>query len=150
MLLYSEQQWGFILTPLYSALPSIHTSTSSSTTATRPKTATPPFIAETHQAALCILLALLLGTYPTSVKFPPFHVRVALYRRVHGLLTHGTGLTFCQKCPALLTLALMEYCSYVLPAYLPVEHGLLAAEGGDGLLFTTCQLACDAFRQELT
>jgi hypothetical protein len=141
MLLCSEPQWGFIQTPLYSALPSIHCPAKS-------KAPTGNNI-DTHQAALCILLALLLGTYPTCVKFPPFPVRVALYRRVHCLLTHGTGTAFCQKCPALLTLALMEYCSYVLPTYLPVEHGLLAAEGNDGLLFTTCQLACDSFRQEI-
>ena len=128
--------WGFILTPLYSALPCIK------------KQACPPSQDDTHQVALCILLALLLGTYPTSVKFPPFHVRVALYRRIHCLLTHGTGTTFCQKHPSLMTLALMEYCAYVVPTFLPVEHDLLAAEGMESL-FTSCPLLCDAFRQEV-
>jgi hypothetical protein len=41
----------------------------------------------------------------------------------------------------------MEYCAYVIPTNLPVEHDLLAAEGMESL-FTSCSLLCDAFRQE--
>jgi hypothetical protein len=141
MLLMQGEAWGFILSPLYAALPCLTRKSTSSTPNITTET-------ETHQAALCILLGLLLGIYPSSVKFPPFHVRVALYRRVHRLLTNGTGTAFCQKHPFLLTLAIMEYCAYVIPAYLPVEHGILAAEGVDGL-FTTCALLCDTFRQEV-
>ena len=140
MLTQSEVAWGFILSPLSAALPCI-------VSRKPPNTAQEP-TDDTHQVALCILLALLLGVYPTSVKFPPFHIRVALYRRIHCLLTHGTGIAFCRKHPALLTLALMEYCSYVLPAYLPVEYNLLAGEGVEGL-FSMCPLQCDAFRQEV-
>ena len=143
MLLFQGEPWGFILTPLYAALPGI---------TRRPVKAEAKAevnqLEDTYQLAICILLALFLGIYPTSVKFPPFHVRAALYRRTHCLLTHGTGTTFCQKHPALLTLALMEYCAYILPTYLPVEHSLLAGEGMDGL-FTSCPLLCDAFRQEV-
>ena len=161
-------QCGFILAPLCAALPCVvirsrpvqssttstattstsTTSTSTTSTSTTSTSTTSSPTPDTHQVALCILLALFLGIYPSSIKFPPFHVRVALYRRVHCLLTHGTGTDFCQKHPALLTLALMEYCSYVLPTYLPVEYDLLAGEGMDGL-FTTCPLMCDAFRQEV-
>ena len=132
--------WGFILTPLYSALPCL---------AIR-KAKTDEIInnSDTQQVALCILLGLLLGIYPSSVKFPPFLVRAALYGRVHGLLTHGTGTRFCQNHPALLTLAFMEYFAYVLPTYLPVEYELLAGEGLEGL-FASCPLSCDAFRQEV-
>jgi hypothetical protein len=135
----NNKNWGFILGPLYAALPCVITRRTKSEDNTT---------LNTHQVALCILLALLLGIYPTSVKFPPFHVRVALYRRIHCLLTDGTGTSFCQKHPALLTLALMEYCAYVIPAYLPVEHELLAADGVEGL-FSSCPLTCDAFRQEV-
>ena len=140
-ILVGDKGWGFILTLLHSALPCIVTRKAT-------KGGDNTETNDTHQVALCILLALLLGIYPTSVKFPPFHVRVALYRRIHCLLTHGTGTHFCQKHPALLTFALMEYCSYVLPAYLPVEYELLAADGLDGL-FVSCPLSCDAFRQEV-
>lgn len=134
-------QCGFVLEPLYSALPCIK----------RPAPRKQPssLTQDTHQVAICILLGLLLGLYPTSVKFPPFPVRVNLYLRVHGLLTNGGGATFCQAHPSLLTLAMMEYCAYVIPANLPVEHSLLAAEYGMQTFFTTFPLACDTFRQEV-
>lgn len=196
MLLQTElDQCGFVLTPLYSALPcirrpaarkmsqacrptpqktaqktsahssahSVHSSQSESGASQSPQssqssptpraikpqiTQTPQLPQDTHQVAICILLGLLLGLYPTSVKFPPFQVRVALYRRVHALLTSGGGATFCQAHPALLTMAMMEYCAYVIPAYLPVEHALLAEETGMQTFFAAFPLACDTFRQE--
>lgn len=172
MLLQTElDQCGFVLTPLYSALPCIRrpaarktaqTSSHSSTASQSPQSSqsSPTTQAsqtinqsiqlphDTHQVSICILLGLLLGLYPTSVKFPPFPVRVALYRRVHALLTSGGGATFCQAHPALLTMAMMEYCAYVIPAYLPVEHDLLAEETGMQTFFATFPLACDTFRQE--
>lgn len=131
---------GFVLEPLYLALPCIK----------RPSTRKQPssLTNDTHQVAICILQGLLLGLYPTSVKFPPFSVRVHLYRRVHGLLTNGGGIAFCAAHPSLLALAMMEYCAYVIPTYLPVEHSLLAAEYGMQTYFSTCLLACDTFRQE--
>jgi hypothetical protein len=139
--------WGFILTPLQAALPCLLPLQRKPITNTTSPSPTDPSNPNTHQVALCLLLGLLLGVYPTSVKFPPFHVRVALYRRVHCLLTHGKGTAFCLSHPSLLTLALMEYCAYVLPAYMPVEHTLLAGEGMEGL-FMSCPLQFDAFRQE--
>ena len=133
-------QCGFILTPLYAALPCIR----------RPATRKVPLPPDpdTHQVAICILLALLLGLYPSSIKFPPFSVRVNIYRRIHCLLTNGQGISFCQSHPSLLTLALMEYVSYVIPTYLPVEHDLLSDEYNMRTFFSTCPLSCDAFRQE--
>jgi hypothetical protein len=140
MLLQTDlDQCGFILTPLYSALPCIK----------RPSRKAPSSpTQDTHQVAIITLLGLLLGLYPTSVKFPPFPVRVALYRRLHGLLTNGGGTSFCLAHPALLTLSLMEYCAHVLPTNLPVEHSLLASEYGMQAFFSTCPLTCDTFRQE--
>ena len=131
---------GFILIPLYAAIPCIK----------RPmiKTPQPSLDQDTHQVAICILLALLLGLYPTSVKFPPFSVRVAIYRRIHCLLTNGRGINFCESHPSLLTLALMEYASYLIPTNLPVEHALFSEESSMQAFFTTCPLTCDAFRQE--
>jgi hypothetical protein len=98
---------------------------------------------------ITVLVGLLLGVYPTSVKFPPFSVRVALYARVHRLLTHGGGMEFCRRHPCLMTLSFMEYCSSVIPAYFPVEHEQLLGEAGASAFFGSCSLACDTFRQEL-
>ena len=100
------------------------------------------------QVAICVLLGLLLGLYPKSVRFPPFPVRVALYRRVHRLLTDGSGQGFCAAHPRLLTLAFMEYCAHVIPACMPVEEELLSTEPAMRGFFAGCSLACDAFRQE--
>jgi hypothetical protein len=188
MLLQTElDQCGFVLAPLYAALPCIRrqavrkaaagpppqknsTPQNAKTTKAATKTSKdsnfskdskPPPTEDTHQVAICVLLGLLLGLYPTSIKFPPFPVRVALYRRVHALLTSGGGLDFCQAHPALLAMAMMEYCAYVIPAYLPVEHDLLLTAVGGGsaggergesagmqAFFAAAPLACDAFRQE--
>ena len=137
MFLQTDLIHGFILTPLYAALPCIRS--------VKPKDSQK----DTHQVAIRILLGLLLGLYPTAVRFPPFPVRVALYRRIHCLLTNGKGVSFCQSHPSLLALSLMEYTAYVIPAYLPVEHDLLLAEFGMPNFFATCSLTCDAFRQEV-
>ncbi len=141
MLLQTDlEKYGYILSPLYSSLPCIK----------RPTTRKPLPIPDqdTHQVAIRILLALLLGIYPTSVKFPPFRIRVNLYRRIHCLLTNGQGIQFCKAHPSLLTLALMEYLAFVIPTYLPVEYKVLAEEHGVQNFFSSCPLSCDAFRQE--
>lgn len=141
MLLHSNlEACGFILSPLYAALPCVR----------RPQTVRcgDAAQAETHPAAICLLLGLLLGLYPTSVKFPPFHVRVSLYRRIHSLLTNGGGLAFCSAHPSILALAAMEYVACVIPLYLPVEHALLLEEHGMPAFFLSCSMTCDAFRQE--
>lgn len=113
----------------------------------KPSKASPPDDTQC-QVALCVLLGLLLGLYPAAVRFPPFPVRVALYRRVHGLITHGTGRAVCDRCPALLTLAFMEYCAHVVPAYMPAEDEALRREQGVGAFFAGCSVLCDSFRQE--
>lgn len=100
------------------------------------------------QVAICVLLGLLLGLYPRAVRFPPFRVRVALYRRVHVLLTGG-DVDFCARHPMLLTLAFMEYCAFVIPAYLPAEEEVLLGEPGMPGFFAGCTLVCDAFRQDV-
>ena len=101
-----------------------------------------------HQVSINIVMALLLGLYPSCLKFPPFSVRVTLYTRIHKLLTHGTGIGFCSKHPHLVTLAFMEYCSHVIPEYLPAEHAILGEEPGMASFFEGMHLTCDMFRQE--
>ena len=61
------------------------------------------------QVGLNVLLGLLLGLYPHTAKFPPFSVRVSVFREVHLLLTGGSGRQFCSKHPMLFVLAYMEY-----------------------------------------
>ena len=103
---------------------------------------------EHPQVAICVLLGLLLGLYPKAVRFPPFHVRVALYKRVHLLITAGDA-GFCARHPMLMALAFMEYCSFVVPAYLPAEEEVLLGEPGMAGFFSGCGLVCDAFRQDV-
>lgn len=100
------------------------------------------------QVAICVLLGLLLGLYPRAVRFPPFGVRVELYKRVHCLLTHGDG-GFCERHPNLLALAFMEYCAHVIPAFMPAEEEVLLGEPGVAGFIGGCTLVCDAFRQEV-
>ena len=61
------------------------------------------------QVGLNVLLGLLLGLYPYAANFPPFSVRVSVFREVHLLLTGGSGRQFCSKHPMLFVLAYMEY-----------------------------------------
>ena len=103
---------------------------------------------EHPQVAICVLLGLLLGLYPKAVRFPPFAVRVALYRRVHRLITEGDA-GFCARHPMLMALAFMEYCAFVVPAYMPAEEEVLLGEPGMAGFFGGCGLVCDAFRQEV-
>ena len=101
-----------------------------------------------YQLSINVLLGLLLGLYPSSLKFPPFVVRVNIYRRIHCLLTHGTGVQFCTSHPNLITLAYMEYCAHVTSSYMPAEFDILSKEQGISSFFKTCSLICDSFRQD--
>jgi hypothetical protein len=102
-----------------------------------------------HHIGLNVLLGLLLGLYPSAVKFPPFHVRVAVYGSIHRLLTLGGGRDFCSAHPMLMTAAFMEYCVHVLSSYMPSEHSILMAEHGMQAFFDTVPVACDVFRQDM-
>jgi hypothetical protein len=100
------------------------------------------------QISINVLLGLLLGLYPSSLKFPQFNVRVNIYRRIHCLLTHGTGVDFCSRHKNLFALAYMEYCSYVLTNLLPAEYEALSRDTGMVSFMNGCSLNCDLFRQE--
>ncbi len=102
-----------------------------------------------HQIGLNVLLGLLLGLYPSAVKFPPFHVRVAVYSKVHQLITCGSGRAFCDSHPMLMTMAFMEYCAHVISSYMPAEFEVILCESGMPAYFTGIPLACDVFRQEM-
>jgi hypothetical protein len=102
-----------------------------------------------YQIGLNILLGMLLGLYPSAIKFPPFHVRVVVYSSIHRLLTNGGGKMFCDRHPMLMTMAFMEYCAYVIQTYLPAEFDVISREPGMSTYFVGVPLACDVFRQEM-
>ena len=102
-----------------------------------------------HQIGLNVLLGFLLGLCPSAVKFPPFQVRVAIYSAIHQLLTGGGGKAFCEAHPMLMTMAFMEYCSHVIPAYMPAEHEVMQGEQGMQGFFSSIPVASDVFRQEM-
>lgn len=102
-----------------------------------------------YQVGLNVLLGLLLGLYPSAVKFPPFQVRVTVYTRIHQLLTMGGGKEFCECHPMLMTMAFMEYCAHVVPSYLSAEHEILVRETGMASFFSSVPVACDVFRQDM-
>lgn len=102
-----------------------------------------------YQIGLNVLLGLMLGLYPSAVKFPPFSVRVTVYMRIHQLLTVGGGREFCEAHPMLMTMAFMEYCAHVIPAYMPAEHRVILGEPGMAGFFSALPVMCDVFRQEM-
>jgi hypothetical protein len=102
-----------------------------------------------QQVGLNILMALLLGLYSHAVKFPPFGVRVRVFKKIHRLITGGKGEEFCRRHQSLLALAYMEYFSRAIPAYLPAEYEVLKTEPGMEAFFASCPLACDTLRQEV-
>ena len=104
---------------------------------------------DAKQIGICVLVGLLLGLYPSCVKFPTFKVRVNLFRRAHTLLTGSKDADFCRTNPNLMALAFMEYSCHVLKSYMPVEYEILQKEHGMAAFFQTCSVQCDAFRQEM-
>lgn len=102
-----------------------------------------------YQIGLNVLMGSLLGLFPSSMKFPSFPVRVTVFMWIHRLLTAGGGRGFCEAHPNLMTMAFMEYCAYVVPAYMPAEYEVVLREPGMPAYFSTLPVACDVFRQEM-
>ena len=100
--------------------------------------------------ALNVLLALLLGLYPTCVKRPVFGLRARYYRAVHRLLTSGLDAqtAFCDAHPALLYLAFVEYCLHMLHAHMPAELAFFQGLDEVRPLLATARPWGDCFRQE--
>jgi hypothetical protein len=116
----------------------------------RPAAKVPPPDRASTSIALNLVLATLLGLYPSCVKHPPFPVRAALYARVHALLTSDgdSQAAFALKHQPLLILALSEYACYVLPAFLPSEHASLCAAHSVDPFFSAGPALFDLFRQD--
>jgi hypothetical protein len=110
------------------------------------------YTGDSQEPLLSLVMGLLLGLYPGSVKRPGFGVRVALYERVHALLTAPAQdqSEFCRTHEDILVLACMEYVARVLPVHMPVQSQLLT--GGDSAtagFFRRIPVLCDELRQWL-
>ena len=100
---------------------------------------------------LNMLLATLLGLYPTCQRRPFFATRCELYKRIHHLLTsdEATLARFVADNPALLGLALSEYVYNVVSVCMPVEAEFLLppAPKASAPPSETCAQVLDAFRR---
>jgi hypothetical protein len=97
-----------------------------------------------------VLLATLLGLYPTCLKKPPFAVRVHLFARVHALLTANSAAqcAFAVDHRTLLVFCLGEYVCRVLPTLFPAEHSAICDAQAVEAYFKLGPGYFDFFRQE--
>lgn len=97
-----------------------------------------------------VLLATLLGLYPTCVKKPPFSVRSKLFARVHALLTATCQAqeNFATSFKPLLVFALAEYCCRLVPQLFPAEREAICSAQAVDAYFQQGPGIFDAFRQD--
>jgi hypothetical protein len=107
---------------------------------------------DSHSCAILlnVLLATLLGLYPTCVKKPPFCVRANLFARVHALLTATSDAQarFAAAHVTLLVFCLAEYACRLLPALFPAEREAICAAQAVEAYFAQGPAIFDAFRQD--
>ena len=105
---------------------------------------------DSHDILLTLVQALLFGTFPNVSKKPGFVTRVALWRRMHYLLTASRQeqTAFLEGHQDMLYLASMEYIARVVPVYMPAQDAFLT--GRDAVsapFFRRIPPLCDEFRQ---
>ena len=99
---------------------------------------------------LNLLLATLLGLYPSCVKRPPFQVRAELFARVHALLTANCDAqaAFAQKHADLLIFSLGEYVCRLVPTLFPAERDSICAAHAVESFFQHGPAIFESFRQD--
>lgn len=105
---------------------------------------------DSHDILLTLVQALLFGTFPHVTKKPGFVTRVALWRRMHYLLTAARQEQedFLERHQDILYLASMEYIARVVPVYMPAQDAILT--GRDAVstpFFRRIPPLCDELRQ---
>jgi hypothetical protein len=97
-----------------------------------------------------VLLATLLGLYPSCVKKPPFSVRCQLFSRVHSLLTapYEVQSSFATKYKILLVFSLAEYVCRLIPQLFPSERESICSAQAVEAFFIQGPALFDAFRQD--
>ena len=98
-----------------------------------------------------LMLGLLLGLYPDATGKPQFGVRARVFRSLHEALTAGQEAQerFVRERFTLVSLALMEYLSRVIPACMPAEEEFLRQAFAMGQYFEQAPLLCNEFRSGL-
>lgn len=102
-------------------------------------------------AIISVLLGTLLALYPECAKIPSFASRcdiVAMLRQVQ-CLTQQEKLKFLDQIPSLMKLCFMEYVSWFIRSYMPVELEIIQKSATTPNFLRTCPNVCDMFRQEM-
>ena len=100
---------------------------------------------------LNLLLAMLLGLYPSCVRRPAWEARVNIYTRIHSLLTSPpeAQFQFVLKHMTLVKMAICEYLCRTTTECLPGEAEYIGAWLRTGALPPTfIQTKLDSFRQD--
>lgn len=97
-----------------------------------------------------VLLATLLGLYPSNIKRPPFQVRSHFFARVHALLTCPSSQQIQFACDNidLLVFCLSEYVCCVVPCFFVAEYESICEVAKVNCFFQNGQALFDCFRQE--
>lgn len=82
-------------------------------------------------AVITLLYGTFLKLYPRGHKTPTFQARVLICRRIFQLLNspHEIKSEFVEMHPNLIRLCTMEYCSNVIPDFMPSEMHALKRNG---------------------
>ena len=117
-----------------------------------PRSASKPPQPDPYSCAILfnVLLATLLGLYPTCVKKPPFAVRSQLFARVHALLTSTSSIqeAFMEKNKPLVLFSLAEYCCRLIPSLFPAEREAICKAQSVDAFFQQGPSIFDHFRQD--
>jgi hypothetical protein len=107
------------------------------------------YVVDEHvTVALNILMALVFGLYKNVNRKPHFMIRVALFKKIHILMTSTLEKQqeFFVKHPCLIMLAFMEYIAQITPMFWPAEYEFLLKENNLHFFFEKIPLICDEFR----
>ena len=111
-----------------------------------------PRYLDSQEVLLNLVLALLIGCFPGTLKKPAFGARAILWRRVHILLTktREEQTAFLEGHQDILVLACMEYMARVLPLHMPAQDAILTGKDSPSSgFYRRIPPLCDEFRQFL-
>ena len=112
------------------------------------------FVSTDMHNILQIVLASLVGLFPTSRKHPLFYNRVFIFGYIHSLMAEHSVVrmhAFCETNIHIVRLALMEYLLYFLQTYMPAEYELMSTlfdiSIDLSLMLVHLRMCIDNFRQ---
>ena len=107
---------------------------------------------DSQPVILSLVMATLLGTYPSNAKKTVFSVRVEMFRRMHSLLTSSPEeqTRFCSENEPVVLLSCMEYVSRIAPLFMPVQHAFMTScDASTAAFLRRIPPLCDELRQTL-